>query len=166
MKKILFSVIVSAYLSGCVTMPPPRYIVQRIKFPEVEYTALKNSGNSKVFGQVFAKTRGGDVKIGAGNEVYLTPITSYSNQWYKESYLQGNQMTEGDIRQQQYIRKTISDGNGKFTFNNIPEGEYFVISHVTWEVPTTSYVKRNQGGLIAQIIKVNNNDVVEVMLVR
>ena len=166
MKKLIaLAVIASMSLTGCggAIWSIPSAPIQRISFPEKEYTELKTNGNAKITGQVFAKTRGGDVKFGAGNTVMLNPVTSYSNQWYKEVYMLRNNISEGDIRQQQYIRKTIANGHGNFTFNNIPVGDYYLVSVITWEVAYGSTMHQ-QGGLIVEKVSVKENDVIEVML--
>lgn len=56
----------------------PAATVERIAFPQEEYSSLPEAGTAVVHGQAFLKTRGGDVKTAAGEEVILNPVTSYS----------------------------------------------------------------------------------------
>src|SRR5262245_40298090 len=98
---------------SCATPP-----VERIPFPREEYAALEKSGSAVVSGQAFLKTRGGDVKTAAGEEVYLNPVTSYSEQWYEVAYTGGRALTEADPSYSDYVQTTIADGDGRFSFSN------------------------------------------------
>ena len=133
-----------------------------IPFPVSEYKKLPTEGSSKVKGQVFMKTRGGDVKVGAGNEVMLNPVTSYSLQWYNASYKQGKPISQKDPRYDKYIFSTIADAQGNFEFTGIPGGEYFLVGSVTWEAPTLGW----QGGYIAKRIKISDGKVYRIILTR
>ncbi len=165
-RKILAALVVSAVLSGCVTQQV-KPTVERIAFPESEYIQLKATGSSVVRGQAFLKTRGGDVKVAAGEEVQLNPVTSYSNQWFEEHYSKQNPIALGDPRQQQYIRKKIADGSGRFEFKDVPAGEYYVVAIVTWEAPTGYQAAlQKQGGLVVKRIKVSEREELEVILTR
>ncbi len=62
--------------------------------------------------------------------LYLNPITSYSEQWYEESYLGGYKMQEADPRLFNYLKFTASDKNGKFAFYGVPSGSYYLIGTV------------------------------------
>jgi len=163
--KRIFTVLVLIAFVGCV----PRVAVKpadRIPFPEDEYKRLASTGTAIVKGQAFLKTRGGDVKTAAGNEVILNPVTSYSNQWY-EYYLQGVPMKEPDARLWQYVKKQIADGNGRFTFKNVPAGDYYVTVPVFWEAPVGYQgALVRQGGVVSKKITVNDGDELEIILTR
>ena len=85
-------------------------------FPEHEYQNLLQSGTATVKGQAFLKTRGGDVKVAAGNKVILNPVTSYSNEWYEKALIQGKNLVEAEPRMWNYVMKTVADGSGRFMF--------------------------------------------------
>lgn len=163
----LFSpLLLAAVLAGCASQQA-RTTVQRIPFPDHEYSQLAKDGNSTLRGQIFMKTRGGDIKFGAGQEIILNPVTSYSDQWYEEHYRKGMALSPMDNRQQTYLRKKISDGSGRFEFKNIPTGEYYVSGVVTWESPTGYQgALQKQGGQIAKKIRVGEKEEIEVILSR
>lgn len=164
--RLLISLSFVAALTGCVTQQV-KTTVARIPFPENEYKQLQKEGTATIKGQAFLKTRGGDVKVAAGEEILLNPVTSYSNQWYEESYLKKNPMVPGDPRQMEYVRKKIADGSGRFEFKNIPAGEYYVTGKVTWESPTGNKgALQTQGGMISKKVEVTDREEVEVMLTR
>lgn len=139
--------------------------VQRIPFPVAEYKKLPREGTTTVKGQVFMKTRGGDVKVGAGNEVKLNPVTSYSLQWYNVSYKQGKPLSKWDPRYESYFFTTTVDAQGNFELRNIPAGEYFLVGSVSWEAPVGyGGALVLQGGHIAKRIKVKDGKTYKVIL--
>ena len=165
-QKLLTVVTVSSILFGC-AVQPAKPTVQRIPFPENEYIQLKAIGTGVIKGQAFLKARGGDVKVAAGEEIQLNPVTSYSTQWFQEHYLSQNPIAPEDSRQQKYIRKKIADGSGRFEFKNIPAGDYYVVAVVTWEAPTGYQgALQRQGGLIAKKIRVSDHEELDVILTR
>lgn len=144
--------------AGC-AVPEP-YVIKS----KVNHDALQNylvSSNSKLVGQAFLKTRGGDVKFGAGSIVYLYPAVEYSNEinsipWYEK--VKGH-----DVGWNKYVRSTVADGHGNFEFDDIGSGLYYVESRVTWEIPG-KYGPSTQGGLVRKVINVSKNSVNKIIL--
>lgn len=154
-------------LGGCASAPGVFSEIQRPPFPEAEYAQLPREGDGVVTGQVFMRTVGGDVIVGAGSEVILNPVTSYSTFWYENDYSAGGRrLSPHDPRADAWIITTQADGEGRFTFRNVPAGDYYVVSRVTWGV-ARSYGIAQQGGWIAKRITVpESGPPVEVMLTR
>jgi hypothetical protein len=102
-------------------------VVQRIDFPVEEYINLPKFGNSEVSGSVYLiNSETGEKIIKENLKLYLNPVTSYSRQWYEESYLNGNKMTPPDKRLFNYLKFTMSDSNGNFHFFGVPKGDYYL----------------------------------------
>lgn len=138
--------------------------VQLGAFPIAEYEALPKSGTSTVTGQVFMRTRGGDVKFGAGSDVALIPATSYTEQLWS-AYQADRPIAAPDPRARQYSRHTQADGSGYFTFKGIPAGRYYVSSSVSWEAPTQFGLSK-QGGFILTPVTVGDGDEARVMVTK
>jgi hypothetical protein len=119
-------------LAGC-AVPQQERIA---KYDAAEYARYAGSGSARITGQAFAKTVGGDVKYAAGNTVWLYPVTSMTTEWYQTSIKGGKPMKAGDQRMMQHSRSTVADGNGNFEFSGLPAGDYYVVTQVTWGVPT------------------------------
>ena len=102
----------------------------RIEFPVSEYYGLSRSGRGTIKGTIYVKDLYGDSVFGAGTRLYLNPITSYSKQWYVESYLGGHQMQKADARLFNYLRFTASNTKGEFAFYGVPSGSYYLIGTV------------------------------------
>lgn len=102
----------------------------RIPFPTSEYYRLARTGKGTVKGSIYVQD-GYDKKImGAGTRLYLNPATSYSDQWFRESYLGGYKMEKADSRLFNYLRFTAANSDGKFAFYGVPSGSYYLIGTV------------------------------------
>lgn len=173
------ALIVAVVLPGCfAAMIPPSHepvVYQRTaKFSETEYAPYGRSGGATIEGQAFAMTRGGDSKKCAGRQVILHPATSYSTEWFEHAVLQEEIVQPiGDVRLGQYQRTTTSDADGRFVFENVPAGAYFVTCRVSWEVARTVCMGRGcyttgdeQGGTVYARVTVAEGARVRVVVTR
>ena len=104
--------------------------VQRIPFPVEEYRQLATYGKGTIKGSVYLTNLLGDKIPGRGTRLYLNPVTSYSDQWFEESYLGGAKMEKADPRLFNYLRFTAADSDGNFAFYGVPSGSYYLIGTV------------------------------------
>jgi len=102
----------------------------RIEFPTSEYYALPRTGRGTVKGKIYIRDLYGSPVVGAGTKLYLNPITSYSKQWYEESYLGGARMQKTDPRLFNYLKFTAANSEGDFAFYGVPNGSYYLIGTV------------------------------------
>jgi hypothetical protein len=166
---LLLPVLVSVFLvAGCAT--PPSGIMP-LPYSESEDAPYKKAGTGSLKGQAFLKTRGGDIKKGAGNNVYLMPATSYGTQRYEQIFVAGQSFSEvPDKRHGGSVRTTISDAEGRFEFKGLPAGKYYAFTTVTWEVPSTNQFMRGmmetQGGLIHSPTMIKEGETTEIILTR
>ncbi len=125
---LIAAVLIVAAVCGCA--PVERQAV----FIEQEYIPYAEEGTSSIMGQAFLRTWSGDVKLGAGLPVILTPVTSYSAEWFEIEVLVGRRLAAGDPRAMRYARSTICDAEGRFAFRNIPPGNYYLTCEIYWEI--------------------------------
>jgi hypothetical protein len=104
--------------------------LERIAFPVSEYNRLPRMGKGTVKGSIYVTDYYDRRIAGESTRLYLNPVTSYSEQWYKESYIGGYKMEKADSRLFNYLRFTASDKNGKFAFYGVPSGSYYLIGTV------------------------------------
>jgi hypothetical protein len=104
--------------------------VPRIPFPQEEYNRLARTGNATIKGSISIIDATGQRIYGKQTRLYLNPVTSYSRQWYRESYLGGKKMAKADPRLFNYLKFTTSDKSGHFAFYGVPAGSYYVIGVV------------------------------------
>jgi len=106
-------------------------VMERMPFPEEEYRHLKKIGHSTVSGRIYLLNSENDQEIkGRKVKLYLNPVTSYSRQWYEESYLGGYKMSPVDKRLYNYLHYTSSDDQGRFDFYGVPQGDYYIIGSI------------------------------------
>ncbi len=122
-------------LVGCATGSSRS--VRQASFVEAEYAPYREKGTASISGQAFLRTRGGDVKLGAGLTVVMHPVTSYSTEWFERYVIRGKSIEDLDPRAASYVRETIADGEGRFRFNNLPAGEYYLSCYIRWFITAT-----------------------------
>ena len=138
--------------------------VQRILFPLNEYNKLARRGKGTVEGDIYLLDLYGEKIYGKDTRLYLNPVTNYSTQWYKESYIKGNKMSEPDSRLFNYLRFTASNSNGHFAFYGVPSGSYYLIGTVTCASGCGYETSKNIR--VATKVKVVGNQVVQKDLYR
>lgn len=104
--------------------------IPRVPFPADEYARLKKSGSSTVAGKIYLTNADGQRIYGRHTRLYLNPVTSYSKQWFEESYIGGHKMAKTDKRLYNYLKFTASDSKGRFAFYGVPAGSYYAIGTV------------------------------------
>lgn len=154
-------------LLACVTVPrvPPTPLVA---FNPDEAKWAEGTGTAIIEGQAFLKTRGGDVKYGAGNNVYLVPNTPHSFDWFTRiTGGQGANAPTVDPRLEPLVKRTMSSGDGRFKFENVPSGPYLVVTTVTWQT-ATGYrgAAEMQGGWIGAPVVAENGKTVSAIITR
>jgi len=107
-------------------------VIERMAFPVNEYRHIKKNGRSTVSGSIYVVNDHNAEKImGKKVKLYLNPVTSYSRQWYQESYLGGYKMSKSDKRLYNYLKYTVSNTNGKFNFFGVARGNYYLTGTIT-----------------------------------
>lgn len=163
MKRVMLCAVV-AILAGCAI--PQQQTYEPLPFNAAEYEALPKTGTGVVRGQVFLKTRGGDVKKGAGATVILSPSTSLSEEAYQLAYLQNRRPARPFSPEiQKYWKRATADADGRFQFEGVAPGRYFVSSELVWEAPT-QFGLAKQGGPIVVPVVVENDKAAQVMVTR
>jgi len=104
--------------------------MERVHFSMDEYNHLATHGNGTVKGSIYLKNVYNKRVVGSNTRLYLNPVTSYSKQWYYESYLGGHKMEKADNRLFNYLRFTSANEQGQFAFYGVPKGRYYLIGTV------------------------------------
>jgi len=136
----------------------------RIPFPTSEYNRLARTGKGTISGAIYVNDTYGKKIAGSGTRLYLNPVTSYSNQWYRASYIGGAKMQKADSRLFNYLRFTASDTNGKYAFYGVPSGSYYLIGTVKCGTECGYDTPKNIR--IATKVRVSGNQIVKQDLSR
>ena len=138
--------------------------MKRVPFPTAEYNRYSGTGKGTIQGKIYVKNSYGEKILGKGTRLYLNPVTSYSNQWYTESYIGGKKMEKADSRLFDYLKFTASDKQGVFAFYGVPSGSYYLIGTV--ECGTECGYDTPKNIRIATRVSVSGNNVIEQDLSR
>lgn len=158
----LFLLTAIVLTSDCVAPQPAK---RHAPFTESEFAPYSGSGTSAITGQAFLKTRSGEVRFGAGCEVVMVPVTSYTTEFTERAVLRSELLEPPDSRYAAYRRMTIADGHGNFEFRAVPAGSYYLSCPVQWEY-ATQYGPRRTGGVAFGKTTVGTGETVKVILTR
>lgn len=157
--KTLCILMTTALLAGCAAQQIQK---RTVAFHAAEFAPFQGSGTATIKGQAFLKTRAGDIKLGAGNTVYLMPATPYTDEWFQKSVV-GNALLEQPVNLDRYQRKTVADAGGNFEFADLPPGKYYVTCFIGWEYATGGYGSSLTGGIAHAIAQVSAGETKKVI---
>lgn len=146
----LFPMLLSL-LVGCATV---QQVPVSKEFDPSETAWSEVEGNEQLTGSALLRTRGGDVRTCAGNDVHLIPRSAYSE--VRMGIIYGN-IHRGyvgaletkrvpattDSKFMKTVRTSKCDAQGNFEFNKIPSGNYYVMTTIVWLAGSAS-----QGGML------------------
>ena len=168
MKKIsIFAFIL--ILASCATSPVTIETFSSYDRNQIAWSLADGTG--KLEGDGFLSRRDGMLVKCSGQEVGLVPASDYAIERFTNIYgsPNGGYNTAGygnrnaDAADPDYIndvRTTICDVDGKFSFENLPSGEFYVYTGVIWRV--TDYA--NEGGAISRRVKIEEGKTIKVSL--
>jgi hypothetical protein len=140
-------------------------------FSPSEVAFINARGAATVAGQAFLRQAGGGVVTCAGTEVELLPAGDFAKERITLGYgnvnggrlgsLVGLSQEGVDPRYLSMVRTATCDADGNFEFKNVADGEYYVLSRVTWIVPGSMFP---EGGNMAKLIQVRNGQSVRVIV--
>lgn len=153
-------------LSACRSVPPPD-----IRFDAGEAAFIEKPGKTVIKGEAFLPDESNDnVRYAAGEIVRLVPATSYARA-HNDYAFQGEKFVRAiniprldvDPAYRAHMRTTKTDAHGRFTFENVPPGTYFLTTQIVWK-PKKSFF--SEGGLIYDEVTITGEEMkpVEVIL--
>ena len=147
-------------LAGCqsVQSPPPTVS----SFDAAEAAFIKKKGETKIEGHAFWRDDKGGTTNAAGEIVRLVPVTAYSRERFAALYrgqrsIPANQIAQAgsDPQYADYTRTTRAESSGRFEFENVAPGEYFVASQVRYKDKDAFF--HLQSGIYNQYMRTGND---------
>lgn len=162
--RAIWLLLLSMMLSACTATP----VKMSIPFDERAFAFSLQQGTGVIAGQAFLKTMGGDVKLGAGNEVELVPLTPYIRERLALGTIAGKNIEPRDPRVNAYIRRTVADAGGNFEFTNVPAGEYVLYCLIQWMAPSAYSMTgvMATGGMAYGTVKIAEGQRVKAVVTR
>lgn len=146
---LLFLFLLPLPLVACNSAPQPQ-----ARFDAAEAAFLDKPGKTAIRGQAFLPDKTGkvDVRYAAGEVVRLIPVTSYA-QARLDYYFHGAKFApassipknDPDPDYLAHTRATKAGSTGRFAFENVPPGRYYLSTQVIWQ-PEQAF--QSEGGLI------------------
>lgn len=170
MKKLVLAVIAMAALSGCANN---RMVTLNIPFDEAAARKLLEPGTNAIQGSGLIRQGGGGIVTCAGRPVVLIPNTAYAQGWMQEVFKSkdgGYKSTANDgvVFQDSAAfdaaqKTTQCDALGAFSFDEVADGEFYVLTTVKWNV-ATGFGPIPQGGALAKLVKPSGGKTTKVVL--
>lgn len=125
----------AAIMAGCVERKPAT-----VAFSAEEAAFIKQSGNGVIVGHAFRTKPSGVVVNAAGQVVRLIPATAFARERFANFYGKGKYVPHRaypaddavDPAYSEYTRTTKAEANGRFSFDKVAPGSYFVTTQVIW----------------------------------
>lgn len=122
-------------LSACVERKPAT-----VAFSVEEAAFIKKPGTTTVTGHAFRSKPSGAVVNAAGEVIRLIPATAYARERFRNFYGARKYVPHRDYPRDdtpdpaygEYTRTTKAESNGRFGFEQVPPGEYFVTTQIIW----------------------------------
>lgn len=125
----------AAALAGCQSSA----LQTQTRFNPDEAAFIKAQGKSVISGHAFLKRATGVNVYASGEIVRLTPVTSYARERFTLLYGAGKFITAArmpkvdvDPVYAEHTRTTKADHMGRFSFDRVAPGRYYVSSQVVW----------------------------------
>jgi hypothetical protein len=158
-----FGLLLALCLSGCAT--PKKFADFNYLFDAQQAAERNLPGSNTIVGQGFLRQIGGTVVTCAGSTVWLMPISVMSASMVaaaQDGYTLTN-ISPQALKYTYAYQANTCDAQGSFHFENIPSGEWAVLTSVFWGVPT-KYNIQPQGGYIYASIQLDENQSVNLIL--
>jgi hypothetical protein len=122
-------------LPACIERKPAT-----VAFSAEEAAFIKKPGTAVVTGHAFRTKPSGAVVNAAGEVVRLVPVTAYARERFRNLYGSRKYVPHRDYPRDDnpdpaygdYTRTTKAESNGRFVFEKVAPGEYFLTTQIIW----------------------------------
>lgn len=99
---------------------------------EKQSERYRKRGESAITGVAYLVRPGGGEILGNASEVYLTPVTTWAESRVVD-VLASNKIPDSEDRATEVWWVARADSNGRFSFEELMDGEYFVLSPIPYQ---------------------------------
>jgi len=114
----------------------------KTRYMEEEYVPYAQDGTCSISGRAFLTLPGGEVKPAANTTIYSVPVTTRSTEAFERGIVRDRPVEPDSEPMSETVKKckrTVqADQEGKFSFEKLPPGNYYVYSQISYEVPRPS----------------------------
>lgn len=158
-KLILF--LLALLISSCTVKKAEKkeeIITLQNSFDDKAVSWFTNTGTATIKGIAKFKSKNGELRFGEEFRVELMPYCLYSRERLQKIYQNkksgfiylenGVPKFTPDPEGYHKTIKTFCDKEGKFEFNNLPAGKYYIVAFMIWENQTV----KTGGGLMKKVV--------------
>ncbi len=144
--------------AGCVERKPAT-----VAFSVAEAAFIKKTGTTTISGHAFRTKPSAVVVNAAGEVVRLIPATAYARERFRNlfgtrKYIPHREYPRDDNPDPayaEYTRTTKAESNGRFGFENVAPGEYFLTTQIIWGDEDALF---REGGLVYDSVTVTGKE--------
>ena len=148
--------------AGCSARKParesaPPFVKMQTKFDYSEHEPYAKPGENGISGQAFVRQQEDSVVTCAGSRVLLVPATSYFREMFWHMIIAGSEPEPPETPYpslKSMIRRTQCDAQGNFSFSEIPDGTWFILTEVN----------ARGGGVLITEVTLSNGRIIQVFL--
>ena len=142
----------------------------KVPFDPIAAAFIHAPGKGKIAGHAFFRSEKGFVIFAAGEYVYLIPATPYTDARFasffgEEKYLKAMRLfltQESDPEYRKFTRSTKAESDGRFTFENVAPGTYYIWTQATWYAENSILPS---GGIIYEKVTVKGDETEPVKVI-
>jgi hypothetical protein len=130
---------------------------------------IHKEGKAKIEGHAFVRRPDNAVENAVGQTVRLVPVTPYSEARFAQFYggkrfLPAWQIPkiEADPEYASYTRTTTSESNGRFRFENVAPGKYYIATQIMWRPKGNLF---QEGGALWDMVTVTGKETKPIQVV-
>jgi hypothetical protein len=183
MRSILPILVSALALSGCQSTSQSVAVATVSPFNPAEAAFIKKPGAATISGHAFWRDDNGGTVNAAGKTIRLVPATAYARQRFATLYRGQRsipasqiQQTTPDPQYAEYTHTTRAESSGRFEFENVAAGEYFVTAQVRYRDKSqfvhlqagayNNYLRMgNDGGAMYETVNVTGKEEKPIKLV-
>lgn len=136
MRSIVAMAALAVALAACQASRPPATVA----FSAEEAAFIRKPGTGAITGHAFRTRPSGTVVNAAGQVVRLVPATAFARERFAQLYGSRKYVPHGaypredavDPAYAEHTRTVKADAGGRFTFDKVAPGSYFVTTQVVW----------------------------------
>ena len=145
-----------------ITMGKPYYEPTE-PFVEDDFTWSLSKGTGVIAGRGLLRGPGGYMQTAVGEDVVLIAKTPYTDEIVavsrKEGFFEEYTNVHKDPNYNKYRLRQTADAEGKFRFENLPAGQWYIVTRVIWYVRDQNSQVHLQGGLLWGQITIADGEV-------
>jgi hypothetical protein len=158
-----FTILVTAGIAASAAL------AQESAFDPKAAAFIRKQGKAKIEGHAFVRRPDNAVENAVGQTVRLIPVTPYSETRFAQFYggkrfLPAWQIPkiEADPEYASYTRTTTSESNGRFTFESVAPGKYYIATQIMWRPKGNLF---QEGGALWDLVIVTGKETKPIKVV-